>query len=228
MASRNYWNGFAAGAVAGAAMSMGALLFTNLRGRAGKSRIIRLEKSVQVGRPVEEVFEAWRRIEHLPQLSHLIEEVRREGNRSHWRVRVNGRKLAWDAEIEKLIPNQSIGWKSVRGVKHSGRISFSPIGSDTLLHVTMNYAPSSRLLRPFLAPMSGDIEGYIEAVLRDFKRAVESGEVSKSGPRAFPGGTITEPRGATGTFGPTPSERTQSEPSPYSGPEFTAPPEARG
>lgn len=224
MASRKYWNGFAAGAVTGAAVSMGALLFTNLRGRAGKSRIIRLEKSVQVGRPVEEVFEAWRRIEHLPQLSNLIEEVRREGDRSHWRVRVNGRKLEWDAETEQLIPNQSIGWKSVRGVKHSGRISFSPIGSDTLLHVTMNYVPSSRLLRPFLAPMSGDLEGYIEAVLRDFKRAVEAGETGRTGPG---GGPMTDSMRATGTFGPSSGEVSHSESSPYAGPEYTAPPEAR-
>lgn len=226
MAGR-YWRGFALGALAGAAGGAGALLFTNLRGRAGKSRIIRLEKSVQVGRPVAEVFNAWEKLELLPQLSDLIEEIRREGNWSHWKVTVNGRTIEWDAETEQLIPNQSIGWKSIRGPKHTGRINFSQLGNDTLVHITMNYAPPVRLLRPLLAPMAGDFEGYIESVLRDFKRAVESGEASKAGPRAYPGGTTTERARATGTFGPTQSEIVRTEHSGSTGPDYTAPPEAK-
>lgn len=232
MATRRYWRGFATGALVGTAAGAGAVLFTNLWGRAGRSRIIRLEKSIQVGKPVTEVFAAWRRIEYLPQLSSIIKEIRREGNRSHWKVSVDGRTAEWDAEIEQMIPNQAIGWKSIHGVKHSGRISFSPLGTDTLVHVTMNYVPPFRLLRPFLAPMSGQFEGYIEEVLRDFKRAIESGDVSQSGPRTYTGGMTTEPARGTGTFGPAQSQTSRAQHSRIGGApanpvEYTAPPDAK-
>ncbi len=236
MARNRYWKGFAAGAIMGAGAATGALLFTNLRGRAGHSRIIRLEKSVQIGRPVEEVFNAWRWLEDLPQMADMIVSVRREGNRSDWHLRLDGRDLRWSAEIEQLIPNQSIGWKSISGPKHTGRINFSPLGNDTLVHVTMNYVPPMRLLRPFLAPMSGELEGYIEAALRGFKRALEgqSGE-EKYGRRTFPAGTTTEPARSTGTFGAAPQNPAQTSQTTqhtrFNGPspsvEFTAPPDAK-
>ncbi|MFB3813657.1 MAG: SRPBCC family protein [Terriglobales bacterium] len=234
--AKRYWQGFAAGAMVGAAAATGALLFSNLVGRAGKSRIIRLEKSLQIGRPREEVFQAWRQIENLPELSHIIREVRREGNRSHWEVTINGRNLRWDAEIEQIIPNEAIGWKSISGVRHTGRITFAPLGNDTLVHVTMNYAPPLWALRPFLAPMSGQLEGYIEAVLRDFKRALEGkhGE-EMAGRQMYPAGTTTEPQRATGTFGAAPVNPAQTSQTtqhtrlegPANPVEFTAPPEAK-
>src|SRR5437899_2302787 len=52
---RNFWTGLGVGAGIGAC----AVLLPQLFGRAGASRIIRLEKSIQIGRPVDEVFGGW-------------------------------------------------------------------------------------------------------------------------------------------------------------------------
>ena len=207
MARRRYWTGFTTGALVGAGAATGSLLFTNLWGRARSSRILRLEKSIQVGRPVQEVFDAWLELETLPAMSEHILDVQRKGNHSHWRVRVNGREMEWDSRIEQLVPNEAIAWKSTSGPKHTGRVTFAPLGKDTLLHVTMNYAPPIRLLRPFLAPMAGNMEGYIEAVLRDFKRALET-RGAESGPRMMPSPTMSSQSRATGTFGETPAPQT--------------------
>jgi uncharacterized membrane protein len=211
MARRANWKGIATGALAGAGAATALLLFPNLWGRAGRSRIIRLEKTLQIGRPVEEVFQAWQRLEDLPEMADSVIGIRREGSRSFWRVRVDGRELAWTAEIEQFVPNQAIGWKTVSGPKHTGRINFPPLGNDTVLHVTMNYVPRTPLFRPFLAPMSGNMEGYIEAVLRDFKRALESRVTAtaahaQTGPAAFAGST-GEPLRATGTLGAPPEAK---------------------
>lgn len=236
MAARRYWNGFLTGVTIGAGATAAALLLPSLWGRAGRSRIVRLEKSVQIGCSVEEAFNAWRDLENLPNMSSWIQEIRRQGNRSHWKVLIEGRPLQWDAEIEQLIPNQAIGWKSTSGVKHTGRISFSPLGNDTLVHVTMNYAPPSRLLRPFMEPWVGRVEGYIEQVLRDFKSALESrGAGMGTGARKYPSGTANEPARGTGTFGavPTnPGHTSKSGQNPrFSGTtspvDYTAPPEAK-
>lgn len=199
-----FWKGFAAGAAAGT----GAVLLPQLVGRAGASRIVRLEKSVQIGRPAEEVYAAWTDWERLPRATKNIADIRHYGDRSHWRIEVNGRTFEWDAIVEQRIPNQAIGWKSVSGVKHTGRVTFSPIGNDTLVLVTMNYAPPSRALRPFASSLAGHMEGLIEKVLRDFKASVESrphgvqGSIRCSS-EIGPGTDMTElPK--TGTFGAEP------------------------
>lgn len=203
--SGGFWKGFATGAIAGT----GAVLLPQLVGRAGASRIIRLEKSIQIGRPVEEVYAAWTDWERLPRATENIADIRKAGDRSYWRVQVDGQQFEWEAIVEQRIPNQAIGWKSVSGLKHTGRVTFSPIGPDTLVLITMNYAPPSRLLRPFLAPLAGHMEGLIEKVLRDFKASVESrpfgvqGAVRSDSDKIGPGTAMTElPR--TGTFGDEP------------------------
>jgi len=77
-----------------------------------------------------------------------------------------------------LVPNQAIGWKSVRGPKHSGRINFARLGNDTLVHVTMNYAPPIGRLGRLLAPFTDHLESKIEEALRDFKRSLEEAATS--------------------------------------------------
>lgn len=202
MAKTRFWKGFAAGAAAGT----GAVLLPQLVGRSGASRIIRLEKSIQIGRPVDEVYDAWTDWERLPRATENIVDIRHFGDRTHWRIQVDGRTFEWDAVVEQRIPNQAIGWKSVNGVKHTGRVTFSPIGKDTLVLVTMNYAPPSRLLRPFMSSLAGHMEGLIEKVLRDFKASVESRPrgVQGAGSETIGPGTAMTDLAATGTFGITP------------------------
>ncbi len=239
--TKRFWRGFAVGAAAGAGSGIGAYLaISSLLG--GRQRhIVRLEKSLQIGRSVPEVFEAWASLERLPQISDFVQDIRRQGNRSHWSVRVDGRTVEWDAEIEQFIPNQAIGWKTVNGPKHTGRITFSPIGKDTLLQVTMNYVPPSRLLKPMVENSSGLLEQYVEQVLRDFKSALEGkGQEGRKpavrGSDVGPGTgmTQTEASRATGTFGASPSSRPLSPNdvadrfgNPANPVEFTAPPEAK-
>ncbi len=182
------------------------MLLPQLVGRAAASRIIRLEKSIQIGRPVGEVFSAWVDWGRLPRVSDHVCSIRYNGNRSHWRVEVGGRMIEWDAITHQYIENQAIGWKSVNGPKHTGRVTFSSIGDDTLVHVTMNYAPPVRAMRPLIAPMAGHMEGLIEKVLRDFKASVESrpsgaqGSVIRTGTESGPGLRVSE-ISRIGTFG---------------------------
>src|SRR4051812_9375942 len=194
--SRNgsFWAGIGVGAGIGAAV----VLLPQVLGRAGASRIIRLEKSIQIGRPVDEVFNAWVDWDRLPRAADNVCEIRNYGDRTHWRINVGGQMIEWDAITVQYIENQAIGWKSINGPKHTGRVTFSKIGDDTLVHVTMNYAPASRALRPLLAPMTGHMEGVIEKVLRDFKASVESrprgaqGSVRRGANQPGPGTRVSE------------------------------------
>lgn len=218
MEKKEFWGGFAAGA---AAVIGGAWIY-GLAGRGGRSHIVRLEKSVQIGRPVEEVFESWSDLESLPRFTSLLRNVHRNGDRSYWIAEVAGRPVEWEAEMEQVIPNQAIGWKSVGGTKHSGRVTFAPLADQTLVHVQMNYAPSPWILRPVVAMMVGQLEGYIEQALRDVKSALEAGRGKK---RPTEPVVEMEPSQATGTYGPTASNPRFGTPTiPV---EFTRPPEAK-
>ncbi|HET7750687.1 MAG TPA: SRPBCC family protein, partial [Terriglobales bacterium] len=91
MARRNrFWKGFGMGVAAGAGDTVGVLLGLNYVGRAGHRRVVRLEKSIQIAAPVEDVFRAWLDMERLPQFTDVIEQVRRDGDRSHWTVNIDG------------------------------------------------------------------------------------------------------------------------------------------
>jgi uncharacterized membrane protein len=226
MEKQDFWSGFALGAVAG----MAGLWASGLIGRGSSSRIIRLEKTMQIGRPIDEVFDAWSDHTRLPQLSNMIRKVTRAGTREHWEVQIEGQPFEWDAEVTQFIPNEAIGWKSVEGLKHSGRISFGRLGDDTLVHVQMNYAPPSRFLRPLFSPMSGRIEGYIERALREFKASLEGKgspeQVESRGPASE---RMTGQ--ATGTYGPAPDTVSPNTNAKFGSPqvpvEYTRPPEAK-
>jgi uncharacterized membrane protein len=168
--SKGFWNGFTWGALSGVAAGIGVWSAVLASRTAYDRRILRLERSVQIGRPQADVFRVWQDIENLPNLLHFVDEVRREGERSEWTIHIDGRPAKFLAETTQIIPNEAIGWKSVAGPKHSGRINFAKLGNDTLVHVTMNYAPPGGRL---LAPFTDHLESIIEEALREFKAALE-------------------------------------------------------
>ncbi len=256
MASKKFWYGFSAGASAGVSATVAVFAGLKLLGRIRDRRILRLEKSLQIGAPVDVVFRAWSDVENLPGFVRAIESVQRRGERSHWILNLGGRRVEWGAEITQNLPNEALGWKSISGPKHTGRIDFSPLGNDTLVHVTMNYCPPGQMARLF-SPLQHPIERYIEEAFRDFKAALEEqGRGERAGPQggvntsstmqrnlsptpAQMGSDVTgtpamnEQQRATGTFGHISesdlSRHTQT--SRYGGPEqtveYTRPPEAK-
>jgi uncharacterized membrane protein len=173
MAREGFWSGFGLGTLAGAAVGIGAYAGASRFGSSSHSRILRLERSIQIGRPVEEVFAAWSQFEDLPNRISILNRVETSGEHSNWAVEIDGRVFEFDAETVQVIPNESIGWKSVAGPKHSGRINFAQLGNDTLVHVTMNYAPPLGRFGRLLAPITDHLESQIELALREFKRSLE-------------------------------------------------------
>lgn len=178
-----FWAGFATGALIGTAGAVAAYMITGAFRGGRDPRIVRFETSIQIGRKPPEVFRAWSEFDRLPELLDVVKQVHSYGKRSHWVVNVDGKDFEWEAETIQFIPNEAIGWKSVSGPKHTGRITFASIGDDTLMHVSINYAPPLGRLGALLSPMTEHIEGWIEEALRDFKAALESHSyTSSSGP----------------------------------------------
>jgi uncharacterized membrane protein len=168
----NFWSGFVAGAAVGALAGVAGVLSARRRSTDIDSHVVRLEKSVNIGRPVQGVFAAWSSFERLPQWISFVRRVERYGTHTRWLVNIDGREFEWDAQITQVKPNEAIGWKSLSGPKHTGRITFSPLGNQTVVHVLMNYAPPLGGLGSML-PMEQHLEQWIERGLREFKLALE-------------------------------------------------------
>jgi uncharacterized membrane protein len=228
--SERYWSGFAAGAFLGTGAALAALYFANLNSSRDR-HILRLEDNIQIARPVDEVFSAWANLESLPDHLEFVNSVRVAGFTSYWDVTIDGKDLKWQAQTVQFIPNEAIAWKSVSGPKHSGRVNFSNIGDDTLMHVTMNYAPPLGRFGRMLAPVDDHLENYIAKALREFKHSLE-GKASGRGSDPSRAPWRNEQQ-ATGTYGRIkqsdpglvgdPANTTEKRPEDV---EYTRPPEA--
>ncbi len=164
----SFGSGFALGVAVGLTSALALTTISRLRGHS----VLRIERSIQIGKPVEEVFDAWADFDSLPHLIDSLDEVQQSGNHSTWAMEVGGKRMEWEAELTQNIPNQSLGWKSTSGPKHTGRINFSSIGSDTQVHVVMNYQPTV-WARVFSNSMGDNLETFMERALRDFKASLE-------------------------------------------------------
>lgn len=204
-----FWNGFALGTISG----ITAMLGLNALFSARKRRILRLERSLQIGKPIGEVFDAWTRLDQLPAMSPLIRDVESHGRRSRWVATLDGKDFEWEAELVQFVPGQAVGWKSTRGPKHTGRITFAPLNDNTLVQVTMNYAPPLGIFSKVLAPLSEHLENHIDQVLRDFKASLEG----KGQEREMQSSELTAEELATGTLGPSAGGVPQTQASRFGG-----------
>jgi uncharacterized membrane protein len=186
MARSDFRNGFFSGMGAGVAVGAGIALALQAFKPGRSSRVLRIEKSIEIGAPVSEVFSAWADLSSLPQRISTIRSVTRSGDHFRWEIEVAGQSFAWDAVVTQFIPLQALGWKSLSGPKHSGRITFSPLREDTLLHVQMNYAPPLGRASAIMAPVEEQLESYVEHALHEFKASIEKGSQEQQ---------------ATGTYG---------------------------
>jgi uncharacterized membrane protein len=145
----------------------------------------RVERTVTVLRPPEELYRRWRDLTRLPEvMTHLESVTALDGGRTRWTVRGPGDiPLSWDAEIVADEPGRLIAWRSVEGaeVDNAGSVRFTPApgGRGTEVKVLLSYAPPAGRLGAAVATVlgrSGDQE--VREDLRRFKQRKEAHEVA--------------------------------------------------
>lgn len=109
MAEDHFWSGFGLGTLTGVVGGVAAFVAASGRASSHDDRILRLESSIQIGRPVEEVFAEWSKFESLPEKIRAIQHVAVSWPRSNWQLKIGRRSISFCAETEQLIPNQAIG-----------------------------------------------------------------------------------------------------------------------
>lgn len=143
----------------------------------------RLEQTVVIARPREDLFQFWRQFDNLPRFMDNLESVTAlDGRRSHWVAKGPlGTRVEWDAEIHNEIPDELIAWRSLPGsdVDQAGAVHFMPgSGGGTEVRVVLRYAAPAGKIGEAIGHLLGeDPRQQIADDLRRFKQVMEAGEV---------------------------------------------------
>jgi uncharacterized membrane protein len=146
---------------------------------------IRIDKSITVGKPVEEVYAFWRDLGNLPRFMRHVHGVNViDEKHSHWILCGPGDKVVeFDVEINSEEPNKRIGWRSITGsdVDTAGSVQFKPApgGRGTETRLELQYLPKGGALGALLIRlMAGDPAKHIAEDLKRFKQVMETGEMA--------------------------------------------------
>jgi len=143
-------------------------------------------KSFLVDRSPRDLYTFWRNFENLPTImSHLQSVSVLDDRHSHWTAEaptIAGGSVEWDAEIVEDRPNEKISWASLPGseLENEGSVEFrrAPGDRGTAVRVVLRYAPPAGRLGNLIAKILGsNPESQIREDLRNFKRAMEVGDI---------------------------------------------------
>lgn len=143
--------------------------------------MIRIEHSVEINRPVDEVFDYMTKPENTPQWqtgmleSERISEGPMRVGTIFTEVRqMMGRKMLQKMEVMEYKPNQKWSFKSIEApVPHEAHLVFEAIGDDTRVSLTSLGKPTGlfRLLSPLIRRQ---LKGQFEADFENLKQLLES------------------------------------------------------
>jgi uncharacterized membrane protein len=150
-------------------------LIVTLITRAGaRRRSLAFNASIEIGRPVSDVFAFFKDFENFPRVIGAVRSViDHQDGRSHWEVYTpSGAVLAWDAVVTKYVPNSVIAWESVIRslVESSGVARFTPLSTArTRVDLALTHHPLQTTLkdavRALVAPHPSDqVHAHLEHI----------------------------------------------------------------
>jgi uncharacterized membrane protein len=178
------------------ALDLYAAVRSSRAGQHGKGRPgpLKVDASISVNRPPQEVYDYWRDFERLPTfMRHLQSVTVGADGRSHWKADAPIRRsVEWDAELTGDEPGRRLSWKSLRGadIDNSGTVHFAPTpdGSGTEVRVNLHYdLPGGAVGRAVAKLLGEEPDQQVRDDLRRFKQVLETGDVVRSD--ALPQGT---------------------------------------
>jgi hypothetical protein len=122
--------------------------------------------SVDINAPVHQVYTLFTHFHDFPKFMRFVKEVTNLAEqRTHWVVQVL-KTYEWDAINEDWLPDRQVGWRSISGLKNTGKVKFLPLSADrTMVDVYISYTPPTGALG-----MLGETLGaneYFDSVLRE-------------------------------------------------------------
>ena len=142
---------------------------------------VRIEESITIDRPLEQVYRDWHDIENLPRILSNVISVRDHGDgRSRWVVAGPlGRTVTWEAEAINDDANRVLSWRSVgkTAAPNVGAVHFhaTPDARGSEVRVRIEYDPPGGPAGAAVARLLGSAASeQVASDLRRFKVHVEA------------------------------------------------------
>jgi uncharacterized membrane protein len=141
---------------------------------------VKIEKTIKIHRPPEELYRFWRNLENLPQIMRHLKKVEPiDSLHSHWVAKGPfGKEVEWDAEIINERADDLIAWRSLPGgqIDTAGSVRFNRTADGgTELTLSMKYNPPAGKIGAQIAEWLGDgLELKLDEDLSRFKGTMES------------------------------------------------------
>ena len=134
----------------------------------------RIQKSIDVDRPLHQVYNQWTQFEEFPRFMEGVKEVKQfDDTRLHWVAEIAGKEKQWTAKIIEQIPDHRIAWESESGEYTSGVVSFQALGPDrTRVTLEISYDPKGFIENA--GDTIGVVSRRIENDLEHFKEFIEN------------------------------------------------------
>lgn len=150
----------------------------------------RVQASVTIARPPNELYAFWRDFTNAPKFMHRIIRVGvlEGGQRSKWTAEgLRGRSIEWVSELTDDRPGR-IAWTTLPGsdLPHRGFVAFTPGArpGETVVHHALDFDPPGGIVGHAIASALHELpEVMLRDDLRRFKQLMETGMLLRPGHR---------------------------------------------
>jgi uncharacterized membrane protein len=129
-------------------------------------------KSVDVNRPLREVYDQWTQFEEFPRFMEGVKSVKQlDDTHLHWVAEIGGVAKEWDAEISEQHQDERVAWHSTSGAKNAGVVTFHRLDDNTT-RVTLQMDVEPDGLVEQLGDWAGVLDRQVEEDLDRFSKYI--------------------------------------------------------
>ena len=97
----------------------------------GKGRRMPVQQSVDIGAPIEVVYNQWTQFEDWPTFMHRVTRVTQDDDCTvSFSAKIWGKTKEFTAKIETQRPDERIKWTVTQGMSHTGVVTFHELGPN--------------------------------------------------------------------------------------------------
>jgi hypothetical protein len=142
----------------------------------GEGRRMPVQQSVDIGLPIETVYNQWTQFEEWPGFMHRVSRVTQEDDCTvSVAVKIWGKTKEFIAKIETQRPDERIKWSTSEGMTHTGVVTFHELGPN-LTRVLLGFDVDPGGLLEKFARGARYIKRAARADLHRFKAFIETQE----------------------------------------------------
>jgi uncharacterized membrane protein/gas vesicle protein len=142
-----------------AARGMTNMDTSSLLGISTAGNGIRVQKTININAPIDEVYRFWHNFENFPLFMDHVKEVSVQNGISDWKVAgPAGSSMEFQSHITRDVPNESIAWETIPDsqVHHTGVVRFEENwDGGTRVTVQMTYMPPAGIVGHKVAELFG-------------------------------------------------------------------------